>query len=370
MAQFSHPLSANAQAAYSDLVDVVRREDLQRSIDTLSGSFSRKDVRGRIYWYYQATDVTSGGTRQIFVGPDTPEVKALVERSRGKDTKPVAQLANAAVALGCTSTPPVHFRIIRRLNETGLFAAGAVLVGSHAFISYGNMLGVRWKDHAYTKDIDFAHAGKAVSMALPQNLKLKTRENVEALESGFLPIPGFFPGDQTSSFASKSDATMRIDFLAPMTGGKEKPYLHEGLGVNLQPLRFLDIILVDVYQAAIVSSSGATLVSVPDPARYALHKLLVYSERRKRDLTKARKDLAQAGALLEILWDFRPEDLKTIWYQILEGGPGWRKRALDGAGALEKLYPDLAAVESLSELAAARTSTHVTPTASRWRRPS
>ena len=348
MAEFSTPISAVALAAYSDLLDVTRREDLSRSIANLSGSFSRKEVRGSTYWYYQATDVLAGGTRQMFVGPDTEQVRALVEQSRTKDTKPVAQLAAAAAALGCASSPPVHFRIIRRLNETGIFRAGSVLIGSHAFIAHGNMLGVSWRDHAYTKDIDFAHAGRAVALALPHDLALETRQTVESLESGFLPIPGFFPGDETASFVSKADKTLRVDFCSPMVGGKDKPYFHHELGVNLQPLRFLDLILEDVQQAAILSSSGATLVNVPDPARYALHKLLVFAERRKRNPVKAKKDLYQAAALLEVLWGFRPEDLKRIWAQVNESGPGWRKRAREGARALSMLIPSLEANQALA----------------------
>lgn len=343
MATLSTPLSSAAQASYTELLDVVRHEDLTRSIANLSGSFSRKTSSGKHYWYYQATDVIAGGTRQIFVGPDTEEVRGLVERSRTKDMKPIAKLAAAAAALGCASTTPVQYRIVRRLNETGIFRAGSVLVGSHAFLAYGNLLGVSWKDSALTKDVDFAHAGRAVALALPHNLKLETRKNVEALENGFLPVGGFFPGEQTATFVAK----LRVDFLTPMVGGREAPFFNAELGVNLQPLRFLDIILEDIYQAAILSTSGATLVNVPDPARYALHKLLVHVERRKRNTLKAEKDLRQAASLIEVLWDHREEDLGAIWESIVEAGPGWRQRAKQGMAALAKLAADLPAVPAL-----------------------
>lgn len=347
MSTLSTPLSSAAQASYTELLDVVRHEDLTRSIANLSGSFSRKTSSGKDYWYYQATDVIAGGTRQIFVGPDTEQVRALVERSRTKDLKPIAKLATAAAALGCASTTPVQYRIVRRLNETGIFRAGCVLVGSHAFLAYGNLLGVTWKDSALTKDVDFAHAGRAVALALPHNLKLETRKSVEALENGFLPVAGFFPGEQTATFAAKDDATLRVDFLTPMVGGREAPFFNKELGVNLQPLRFLDIVLQDIYQAAILSTSGATLVNVPDPARYALHKLLVHVERRKRNTLKAEKDLRQAAALIEVLWDHREDDLGAIWEGIIAAGPGWHQRAKQGMAALARLAADLPAVPAL-----------------------
>jgi hypothetical protein len=97
----------------------------------------------------------------MFVGPDTEEVRRLVERARTKDMKPIAKLAAAAAALGCASTTRVQYRIVRRLNETGIFRAGGVLVGSHAFIAYGNLLGVTLSDSALSKDVDFAHVASS-----------------------------------------------------------------------------------------------------------------------------------------------------------------------------------------------------------------
>lgn len=67
-------------------------------------------------------------------------------------------------------------------------------------------------------------------------------------------------------------------------------------------MRFLDYLLNDVQQAAIIEGSGL-LISIPHPARYAIHKLVVAERRPASDTTKKRKDIRQAELLLSVLLD-------------------------------------------------------------------
>jgi hypothetical protein len=79
-----------------------------------------------------------------------------------------------------------------------------------------------------------------------------------------------------------------------------------------------------------VAIHGAGIpINVPDPTRYALHKLLVAQMRMAlpRHQEKARKDLDQAKALIEVLALHRPDDLKDIWAELRERGPSWRQKA-------------------------------------------
>ncbi len=350
--RFSKPLSPSAQTAYAEVLEVTRYRELSRSVENLSGSFSRKTVKGSTYWYYQFTEGAGGGTRQIFVGRDDDKVRALVGRAKSKDRGGIDRLAKSAIALGCAAATPTHFRIVRRLNEIGFFRAGGVLVGTHAFLSYGNALGVAWGDLSRTQDLDFAHAGNRIELGLPASLEIETGEAIERLESGFLPVPGFRPGARTATFISNVDRQLRVDFLAPMRGGREAAFKHEGLGVNLQPLRFLEFILEDIDQAAILSPVGAIVANVPDPARFALHKMLVYAERRAREPVKAAKDLRQAAALFEVLEESRGESLRGLWAELLARGPGWRTRASKGLTALAQIAPGLPVIEAMRKGAA------------------
>jgi hypothetical protein len=340
---FGSSLPASAQSAYAELLEVVRQRELDRSVGNLSGSFNRKQVKGVDYWYYQFTDSAGGNTRQIFVGRDDEKVRALVEKSRTRDTSLVEALAKSAIALGCAGATPAHFRIVRRMNEVGFFAAGGVLVGAHAFLAYGNALGISWRELGRTQDIDFAHAGRNVSLALAPTAVVNTRGALDSLEAGFLPVAGFRPWDKTASFVSKVDKQLRVDFLAPMVGGQGDVFAHDQLGINLQPLKFLEFILEDIHQAVILSAVGAVLANVPDPARFALHKMLVFAERRTRSPEKALKDLKHAAALIEAL-DFRRDEVLQLWEDLLGRGAGWRKRARTAVAAMESVAPDLDAI--------------------------
>ncbi len=335
------PLPAAAQTAYAEILEVARHQEISRSVRDLAGSFNRKVVKGTEYWYYQFRDSEGGATRQLFVGRDSEQLRALIAKARQRDTREVSALAKSAIALGCAAAIPSHFRILRRLNEIGLFHAGGVLVGAHAFLAYGNALGVSWRERDRTNDLDFAHAGRNLSLALPAALTIDTGDALSRLEAGFLPVPAFRPAEKTATFISRTDRQLRLDFLTPMIGGKADVQEHADLNIRLQPIRFLEYVLEDIHQAAIISPMGAVMANVPDPARFALHKLLVFAERRAHSPEKAGKDLRHAAALIEVLSDTREDDLTRLWKNLLSRGPGWRQRARKAVGALEKLSPDL-----------------------------
>ena len=50
---------------------------------------------------------------------------------------------------------------------------------------------------------------------------------------------------------------------------------------------------------ALLSREGACLVNIPAPARYAVHKLIVFGEREAAARAKAVKDIEQAAALAQ-----------------------------------------------------------------------
>ena len=68
------PLSATAQTAYAQLLDAVHGAELTRSVASLRGTFARKQVKGRTYWYFQYTEV-SGKARQLYAAWKTRECR-------------------------------------------------------------------------------------------------------------------------------------------------------------------------------------------------------------------------------------------------------------------------------------------------------
>jgi hypothetical protein len=334
------PLSPTAQTAYAQLFDAARAAELARSVANLRGSFASKQVKGKTYWYFQYTEI-SGKLRQVYVGPDSPRIRELIARQAENATVAALEpLARSAIALGCEPVLPVHFRVIQRLDDYGFFKAGGVLIGTHAFLAFGNMLGVAWGDTSRTQDVDFAHAGKALAIALPADLEIDTNAAIESLQMGFLPLGGS-DGTVGGSWLNPRDPDFQLDFLTPLHRGGMRAYRHPQLGIVLQPLKFMEYLLQDVQQAAIFCNAGACVVNVPHPARYALHKLIVYGERPATRAVKSNKDLRQSAALVEVLREQSEWALREAWSDLVKRGPGWISRLKRGLAALGKVAPEL-----------------------------
>ena len=300
-------LPLSAQTAYAELAEQTRAFETGSAISGLTGSFQKLSRKGRDYWYFAFRE--GHKVRMSYVGPDDERVRALVERFRNsRRGKPLAPGAQSAIALGAAPTAPKHFKIIKRLSDYGFFRAGGVLVGTHAFIAYGNMLGVRWSDGSATLDVDFAHAGKNVSIALPADLKIDVHGALESLEMGLLPL---------TEFDGRAGAQLR--------NPKDEKFSLEG-----------------TTQGCIFGSAGACTVNLPAPERYAVHKLIVHGERPVSERTKARKDLMQSASLVDYFdRSGQAKAFNAAWKDALERGPGWRKRALGGKKALLRVAPEL-----------------------------
>ncbi|MSQ48847.1 MAG: hypothetical protein EXR30_00470 [Betaproteobacteria bacterium] len=340
-------LSLAAQTAYAELLHATQARELQRSVAQLNGSFAAKRIKGRTYWYFAYRDV-GGALRQLYVGPDSPRVCRLIKRFRDEAPVPLAPLARAAGALGCAAAVPRHFRIVRRLAEYGFFRAGGVLVGTHAFLCMGNGLGLRFTEGARTLDVDLAHAGRNISVALPANVQVDVHKALESLEMGFLPITEL-QGAAGATTLNPKDPESRVDFLTTLgRGGGSRSVRVPNLNVALQPLPFMEFPLQDTIQAALFCDEGAVAVNIPAPGRFAVHKLIVYGERKGALRVKARKDLHQSAALIEPLAASNPEELDQAWRDALSRGPGWVKRALQGRAALAHLEPKVQGLEWLA----------------------
>ncbi len=106
-------------------------------------------------------------------------------------------------------------------------------------------------------------------------------------------------------------------------------------------MKFIEYLLEDVQQAALFSAEGVVVVNVPHPARYALHKLIVFAERRATRRVKANKDLRQSAALLSFYKATSAFEVDEAWKDLVARGPGWRERALRGRDALDAAVPEL-----------------------------
>ncbi len=330
----------SAQTAYAQVLDAAHGAELTRSVASLRGSFASKQVKGKLYWYFQWTEV-SGKLRQLYVGPDSERVRALIDaHAAGGASQAIESLARSALALGNAPVLLKHFKVVQRLSDYGFFRAGGVLVGTHAFLSFGNMLGVHWAGGERTQDVDFAHAGKQLQIALPTNIEIDTHAAIESLQMGLLPIE-HSDGGTGATYLDPRDPEFQLDFLTPLHRGGNEPFRHPQLGIKLQPLKFMEYLLQDVQQAVVLNSAGAVLVNIPHPARYALHKLIVAGERPASRIAKSNKDVQQTAALLSVLGVQARWQVDEAWADLVARGPGWRSRLQRGRDALLRVAPEL-----------------------------
>jgi hypothetical protein len=312
-------LSPQVQTLYAELLQELVSADAAGVIGGRSGAFVKKEIRGRTYWYLQYRE--QGKQHQKYLGPDSRELQTFM-----KDAKSSAENRSRLCAMAAAGGAHLHrggeLATIRLLANAGVFHMGAVIIGTHAFAIYGNMLGVGWMDNVRTHDIDgdprlsLAIHGRDRSVDLPGTLE-------EWAEGRFLPVPPspLSPRDSVTSFHEPRQG-LKVELLTPMVGReRDKSVLLPSLNAAAQPLRFLDYLIEDPVPAAVIGGQGV-FVNVPQPSRYALHKLLV-AGRRKEWEAKGRKDVAQADALCAVLLEDLPGSLLLAWEALAARGKRW-----------------------------------------------
>ncbi len=211
---------------------------------------------------------------------------------------------------------------------------GGVLVGTHAFVVLGNVLGVRWTSPGLrTDDVDIA-SEHVLAVAVPP-VGADAPKILESLEMGFLPVPGLSPRTPSTSFKVRGRA-LRVDLLTPQLRRETSPVPMARFAAAAQPLPYLQYLLENPQSAAVVGGSGV-LVSIPCPGRFALHKLLVARSRSTTMHTKAGKDLHQAAEVITVLAEERPGDLALAWAALAKRG--WGKTVRAGMAALARRHP-------------------------------
>jgi len=332
-------LPLETQTLYAELQERLVALEAHRSIGHLSGTFVAKTVKGSEYYYFQYSE-PGGVTRQAYLGKRSPILDRIIEQF--EEQRPQAQfeidnihrLCAQLRAGGAMTTDHSSARVLMALADGGVFRSGGVLVGTHAFVVLGNILGYRWKSAALrTQDIDIA-SDSVLRIAVPE-LSSDVPQILESLKMGFLPVPGFDPRSPSTSYKIRGQS-LRVDLLGPETRpNQKKPIPIPRWNAAAQPLKYLDYLLEDSGHGSVVDGGGI-LVNLPSPARFALHKLITAQERAWAFHAKKEKDLQQALQILSVLILERPGDLKAAWGALKKRGPTWEKKARAGLAAGKK----------------------------------
>jgi len=318
-------LPETVHTLYAELLDQVVEAEAVKVVRGWPpfGSFVSKQVRGKAYWYLQQT--LAGRREQRYLGPDSPSLRRWMERvretreERSGDDRRRAELVDMLLAGGAVRGQAATDRVVGALAEAGVFRLGGVLVGSQAFLVYGNMLGVRFDArHLRTQDVDLAQDPRVEVAFTSTAERADVQSALTAVDDAFFGVPGLDPRRPSTSFKVRG-RDLRVDFLTPRRrADSEEPIPLPRFGVAAHPLPFLGYQLEDTEQSVLLYRSGA-LVTVPTPARFALYKLWLAGERPSAQQARVRKDLLQAEALIEVLLEDRPEDLRRAWGAVRGG---------------------------------------------------
>jgi hypothetical protein len=213
--------------------------------------------------------------------------------------------------------------VLRRLDSAGVLKH-IVLVGSWCGLFYKQYLsGVSYHPLLKTRDLD---------LLIPRPSDIKTQVNVPDLLKDYGFVVGFIGSE---GFIRLEHPQLIVEFLVPeRSRATTGPYPLPKLGMNAQALRFLNYLAKDT----LVVEIQDVKITLPHPARFALHKLII-SHRRPTE-EKRPKDIEAAAVVLKAL--IRKGLTGNIEKAFMEMPPRWKGMVRKAARNLE--IPEFAGI--------------------------
>ncbi len=257
-------LPETVQTLYAELLEQsIHADAAAAAIGVPAGSFVRKKVKSHTYWYLQRME--GDRKRQHYIGVESEALLSWIEKvreARSLEADDDAGRARLCRMLGAGGAPvettPV-VKVLRLLAESGVFRHGGVLVGTHAFRAFSNMLGVRFRQAMRTQDVDIAQEPAiGIALAAGEGIVDVGKRLVES-DLGFLEVPTLDPRRPSTSYMVRG-RELRVDFLTPLRGPESsKPLYLPVFRVAAQPLRFLEYLIAETSQAVVAALIAAAI---------------------------------------------------------------------------------------------------------------
>lgn len=200
-------------------------------------------------------------------------------------------------------------QVLDAIAYAGLFRRGGVLVGTAAYQCYPPLVGHRLPSSALmTQDADLAMA----DLTLSGDDEDETIEKIlRRADPGFAGVPGLDLRKRPSRFRAPDG--FLVDLLTPRRRQSDgDPMPLDNLAAGATPLQHLDWLIDEPIRAVALHGAGVPIM-VPQPAKYAVHKLIVAQKRPSLETAKRTKDLVQADALMQALRIVAPFDLQDAF---------------------------------------------------------
>jgi hypothetical protein len=295
----------------------------------------RTNANGTRYWVHRFFDAIRK-PREVYLGKvGDSEAIARVDALHARISATNANISRVKILarVGFATVDRKTHATLASLANHGLFRAGAILIGSHAYGALLNSLGLRALPYA-TEDIDIARDTALGLVGLPPFIDMLRQTGID-----FFAVPQRERGAPPSSFAERGGSRLRVDLLVPSPDDGYPLVAVPELQAHATGLPYLAYLLGDSEQVAALSSHGIVNVRVPAPERFAIHKLIV-SQLSDAVSSKAEKDLRLAATLIDAVSALFPGAIE----EALGATPLSARRHVAGAvRGLRAHLPDSAA---------------------------
>jgi hypothetical protein len=313
------PLPLNVQTLYADLTQGVTFST------TTPGSVFTQTIRGKHYLYAAEKHGVVRITRYLGLAedPETTERAQNIRRA-AQDAKGRRTTVSMLKRAGLPAPTLAMGRLLEAIAKAGLFNNGIVLVGTAAYQIYPTLVGAALSSAALTtQDADLAAASLAAATDSEGESLLDV---VRRADPSFVPQPSLDPRLPPWRFRSTIGLELEVVTRHRKRADEERPVLVPGLRCSAQPLRYLEFLIADPIPAVALYGAGVP-VTVPQPARYAVHKLIV-AQLRHAGSAKREKDLVQARELIAALRTSNPSAVSDALANARQRGGKW-KAAID-----------------------------------------
>ena len=316
-------------------------------VGTAGSVIERKNATGFRFYAHQYYDGEGKKREQYLAGPvGNPQADAAAEnvRDRIQELKELVPSLRLLGREGFNLVDPKTYVTLASLHNNGVFAAGGMLIGSHAYGVLLNRLGIRATPYA-TEDIGIARRGALAFETPPERgfLEMLKDSGIE-----FVEVPELNRKKPPTSFKQRGRSRFHVDLLVPSTNEDLSVMPIPELKAHATGLPYLDYLLVESQIAMLMAREGCCSVRVPLPERFAIHKLVVSRLRTGRE-AKSDKDVFQACVVCAALAASHPGAIESAVEQV----PRRARKYLKLATASARRYLEKDHLRAWEELSAA-----------------
>jgi hypothetical protein len=273
--------------------------DLSQQVETAppSGTIYTRAREGIEYVYAKVAIGAHRVDRFLGRADDPPTEEKAATLQRGME---LARQRRGTVSMlrreGFAGPDKIQGATLHAIAHAGLFERGAVLIGTTAYMLSEALVGEFLPSATLaTQDVDIAAADLTLSADPPEAMETI----LQHADPTFRPVPQLDPRKPPARFMSASG--FLVDLVTPMFRAKDpNPMPLKNLEAGAVPLQYLRWLIEDPIPVVALWRAGVS-VRVPQPARFAVHKLILAQRRHAVDMPKRQKDLAQAAALMNVL---------------------------------------------------------------------